>query len=307
MPEDPPRETSIRERSFVSDLSESVRLLDILLITVVPLILFLLSQLPDTTHRSLAFNPDTPTVLSSFTAHFVHFDGAHLSGNLWMYLLVLPMVYLLFALSDRRRDFFLIGGPILFVAPFLLSGLNLLLPKSGAIIVGFSGLAMAFVGVLPVALFRFLEDTVPRAIGLTDALSLFFIGAALIAFRMAPFGIGLVIGIPTGLIALLFTWRLLRKIRPLQHGELGRTLRNTGYIELAATAPIVFVVATFMAFPADPFQYGGVIDLPTHLFGYLLGFLWAFLLVEVTDFFEDEKVPEPPDSFEEWDFPDSPD
>jgi len=300
-----PHETATEERGFLSDVLESVRLLDILLISAIPAVLFVLSQLRDTRQRSLAFNPDTPTILSAFTAHFVHFDGPHLSGNLWLYLLVVPMIYLLFALSDSRRDFFATGFPILFVAPFLLSGLNLLLPRSGAIIVGFSGVAMAFVGVLPVALFRFLADRVPRSVGLTDALSLFFIGGALIAFRMAPIAIGLAIGIPAGLIAVLLAWRLLRKIRPIQPGELGRTVRNTGYVELAATAPIIFLVATFMAFPADPFQYGGVIDLSTHLVGYLLGFMLAFVFVGMSNKLETEELPEPPDTFDEWDFQDS--
>lgn len=299
MSNQPRLNASTKDRGFLSDVAESVRLLDIILIAAVPIFLFVVSRLPIVIRQTLAFDPDAPTVLSAFMAHFVHFDAAHLSGNLWLYLLVVPMVYLLFALAGCRREFLVVAIPIVFVSPFLLSGLNLLLPRSGVIIVGFSGLGMAFVGMLPVALFRFLQERVPRTVGLKNALSLFFFGAALIAFRMAPTGIGLVIAIVSGFIALLFTWRLLSTIGPIKHGEFGRTLRHTGYVELAVMAPIVFIAATMMAFPADPFQYGGVIDLSTHLLGYVLGFTLAFVTAATAQMLEGDEIPEPPDSFDD--------
>lgn len=305
MSNQPSLDASTTDRGFLSDVAESVRLFDIILITAVPIFLFALSRLPTAEKQSLAFNPNAPTVLSAFTAHFVHFDAAHLSGNLLLYLLVVPMVYLLLSLADCRRDFLVVAIPIVFFVPFLLSALNLFLPRSGALMVGFSGLAMAFVGLLPVALFRFLQERVPRTIEVKNGLSLFFVGATLIAFRMAPTGIGLVIGIIGGLIALLFTWRLLRTIGPIKRDELGRALNKTGYVELAVTAPIVFVVATFMAFPSDPFQYGGVIDLSTHLIGYVLGFTLGSITVGLTEIREEDEIPDPPDSFDECDFPDS--
>lgn len=287
------------EPGFLADLSTRIRRLDIILVIAIPMILAAVSQLSMATRRSLAFNPDAPTIVSAFTAHFVHFDAAHLYGNLLLYLLIIPMIYLLFTMSDCRRDFRLVVFPILLGFPFLLSGLNLLLPRSGVIIVGFSGLGMAFVGVLPVALFRFLEEQVPRKIGLNDAIGLFFLGAGLIAFRMAPSGVGLAIGMAAGLIALLFTWRLLRTLGPIKHVELGRALGRSGYVELSVTSPVLFLVAIVMAFPADPYRFGGFIDLWTHLLGYALGFTMAFVTVGITGMVSDDEVPEPPDSFNE--------
>ncbi|MFB6360171.1 MAG: hypothetical protein ABEH59_02505 [Halobacteriales archaeon] len=290
---------------FLAELSSQTRLSDFLLIVTIPMIMAAVSVLPMSTRRSLAFNPDAPTLLSAFAAHYIHFEAAHLVGNLLLYILIVPMVYLLFTLSNCRKELAVSYFTILLVFPFLLSGLNLFLPRSGVIISGFSGLGMAFVGLLPVGLFRFLEERLPRTIELKNALSLFFAGAALIAFRMAPSVIGLAIGSIAILIALLFTWRLLSEVGSITRGEVGRALDHTGYVELAVTAAILFFVATFMAFPSDPFLFGGVIDLTTHLLGDLLGFTLGFVIVGSTKYRQKDEVPEPPDSFDDWDFQDS--
>ena len=86
------------------------------------------------------FDYATPTLLTAYTAHFVHFDPAHLSINLGSYLLLVPVTYALAALSDELSRFRVAVVTLHTAVPLALSGLNLALvrPRVGY---GFSGVA----------------------------------------------------------------------------------------------------------------------------------------------------------------------
>jgi len=107
--------------------------------------------LPESTRRSLAFAYADPTAVTAFTAHYVHLDVGHLAGNVAGYALLAGVGYALAVLGDSRRFFLTALATFLLVFPFVLSALNLAVPRD-AIGFGFSGINMALAGLLPLLL-----------------------------------------------------------------------------------------------------------------------------------------------------------
>jgi len=107
--------------------------------------------LPESTRRSLAFAYTDPTVRTAFTAHYVHLDVDHLAGNVAGYVVLAGVGYALAVLAGCRRFFMVALATFLAAFPVVLSALNLAVPRN-AISFGFSGINMAFAGLLPLLL-----------------------------------------------------------------------------------------------------------------------------------------------------------
>lgn len=291
--------------------------LDLLALAAVPAVLLAVFALPETTRRSLAFAYHDPTALTALTAHYVHFDADHLVANLAGYGLLAGIGYLLAAASRQRRFFFTAFATVCVAFPFVLSALNLAVPRR-AIGFGFSGINMAFSGLLPLLLAAFVHTRlrpVPRAVaagsggadtplspdGPTEPLSestpvrllpasfLVLVGwMASLALPSSAEWTGLVgPAVAAGGLVLGASQTVLRPAerRPSPRGFFRRVVDRRGDGDLFAVGVVLAVSYPLVGFPAEPSTAGRVINLYVHLLGFCLGFIgpYAMLAVGVFD------------------------
>lgn len=261
--------------------------LDLVLLLSVPALLGLVSLLPYPLRRSLIFEYAAPTLLTAFTAPFVHLGPAHLVVNILGYFLVVPVAYLLSVASGRRARFFAAFATFVLVFPVVLSYLNLAVVRPGAS-GGFSGVVMAFVGYLPLALADYLEERADVGPSETLAPVLFFLGIALIAGLSvqsvqrdrATVLLGTSGLVLTAILSALLYWLsspdyardVLRKVRT--------TAGRPGTVELLGFSSVVFVAFLFVAFPSDVTGGATIVNVYVHLLGYALGFISTYATVE---------------------------
>lgn len=261
--------------------------IDLLVLFSVPILLVGVSFLPLAVRQSLVFHYTVPTLLTAFAAPFVHLGPGHLVVNVLGYFLVVPVAYLLSVASGRRARFFAAFATFVLVFPVLLSYLNLavLRPGAGA---GFSGVVMAFVGYLPLALADYLEERADVGPSETLAPVFFFLGIALIAGLSvqsvqrdrATVLLGTGGLVLTAMLSALLYWLsapdhardVLRKVRAAAD--------RPGNVELLGFAGIVFVAFLFVAFPPAVTDGAIVVNVYVHLLGYALGFISAYATVE---------------------------
>ena len=265
--------------SFAEVLRSTVRPADVLVLLATPVALLGVFALPEETRRALAFSYTDPTLWTAFTANYVHLGTEHLLANLASYALVVPLVYLLSALSGRRRRFFVAFTTFLVAFPAALSFLNLAVTRPG-VTVGFSGVTMAFVGFLPLALAGFLSAHFEVDGELDLAGALFFAGLALVAVLSVRSPVTYGVAAAAVLAAALFFLSvadLHERTRP----DVRAAVQAGGYFELAAVAVVLFAALTMLAFPSDPVADDSIVNLYVHLLGYALGFIATYVTVHV--------------------------
>jgi hypothetical protein len=264
--------------SFLGTLQKRARLGDLALLFSVPLVLFAVFALPIAVRESLTFAYTDPSLLTAYTSAFVHLDSAHLLVNVGGYLLVAPLAYLLSALSGHRRRFFVAFAVFLAVFPVALSYLNLAVirPSVGY---GFSGVLLAFVGYLPIALADYLDAQFDIGSRRSLAPAFFFVGLALSALLSVRSPVTYGLAAASALSALLYALPAFE-----QPGRLRSNVRAAagmaGHFELFAVGLLAFLAFVFVAFPADPTTGGSVVNLYTHLLGYALAFVTTYASVE---------------------------
>lgn len=270
-------DTEFSTPSFRAELVRRATVLEVAFLLAVPTLLILVYLLPEPTRESLVFQTSSPGIASAFIAHYVHLSATHLLGNLIIYIGAVGVGYPLAVLGGLRQVYLSLVGAILLGFPFVLSALHLTLLGSGGI-VGFSGLALALIGILPVVLFVYLRARIEGAISVNDAPSMFFIGIAIIAWRTAAPEV-LVNSIVIGsiVVAVLYLIPLVYRL-----GREGRTTgpqrHRLGYIELPAAVVILFILALAVGFPANPIgNAGSVTNLLIHLVAYALGFIGGYV------------------------------
>lgn len=265
--------------SFAGALRQGVRLPDVVILLFPAAVFLGVGIFPPGVRQQLAFSYGDPDVLTAFTSHFAHADGAHLLRNPVGYLIVVPTVYLLSALAGRRQLFYTVFVVILAAFPFVLSGLNLVVPRE-ALSLGGSGLTLGFVGYIPVAVAAYVrhwfggDDAVRRDI----AGGLFFLGLIVIiplvvaAFRP-------VLAIVLTVVSLLAAVRYGLTLRDsgIDHGTLRRS--PPGFAEFGVWSGFVLIAALITGFAADPLTDAGLVNMYTHFLGYALGFLSSYLVV----------------------------
>jgi len=261
---------------------------DVAVLFSVPILLGGVFLLPVAMRESLAFRYTDPSLLTAVTASFVHLGPMHLGVNVLGYLLVVPVAYLLSVASGYRTRFFVVFVTFVVVFPVLLSYLNLAVvrPTAG---VGFSGVVMAFVGYLPLALADFLEERADVGPSGTVAPVLFFLGIALIAGlsvqsvqrERATVLLGTAGLILTAVLSALLYWLS----APDRAADAFRKVRTTtgraGSAELLSFTGVLFVSFMFVAFPPDVADGTTVVNVYVHLLGYALGFISTYATVEV--------------------------
>lgn len=261
---------------------------DLAILFSVPILLVGVFTLPAATRQSLVFEYTDPTLVTAVAAPFVHLGAGHLAVNVLAYFVVVPVAYVLSVASGRRVRFLAAFFTFVLVFPALLSVLNLAVvrPTGG---VGFSGVVMAFVGYLPLALADYLETQADVGPSETVAPVLFFLGIALVAGLSvqsvqrdrATVLLGTAGLILTAILAALLYWLsapdrasdVTRKVRGMA--------RRPGNAELLAFAGVVFVAVFFVAFPPAAADGTTVVNVYVHLLGYALGFIATYTSVEV--------------------------
>lgn len=261
--------------AFVTALRRATRPVDLLALLSVPALLLAVSALPPDRAAAFAFSYADPTPITAVTANFVHAGPSHLAWNLASYTLAVATVYGLAALADRRGLFYTAFGAILLAFPLVLSVSNLAVPREG-VFAGASGLAMAFVGVLPVAFGGYLRQRFGVTAASEVAGLLFLVGLAITALFALPDG-GHLLAVAAAIGALGYAASLYRT---------GFTLGTfaappAGFLEFGLWSVGLFVALLVAAFPADPAAGGTIVNTYVHFLGYALGFLSSYLTVLV--------------------------
>lgn len=267
--------------SFVRDVLEAGRPVDVVCMLVVPVAMLAVYSLPVAVRRGYVFSYTDPTALTAFTAAYVHLERAHLLTNLGVYALVVPAVYLLSVLGGHRERFLVAFVTFVVAFPGVLSALNLAVARP-AVGYGFSGVVLAFFGFLPLALAGHLHRRFGVSSELDLAAVLFFAGLGLVALLSPASPVTYGLAAAAGLAALLYGL-------PMLDGRSGlvRNVRAAtgaaGHVELSLVALVAFLVFPFVAFPPAPGAGAAVVNVYVHLLGYALGFMATYLTVQVIE------------------------
>ena len=241
-------------------------------------------SLPKSTRRTLSFAYADPSLWTAYTAPFVHLSAAHLTGNIAVFLLVSGTFYALSRHTQTTWLFFSALVAALSIFPVTLSLLNLAVPRN-AVTYGFSGVNMALVGFLPVAIGRYVEVNRGRSIDTTLLLAAFFFSISGIAMFAVP-GSPLASGVGTAGLALsvLFGGSFVRhELRLASSHDRWRTAVTDPTVVVGVGTWILLLVT---AFPQTVATGGSVTNVYVHFVGYALGFMTAYVAHE-WELFED--------------------
>ena len=258
-------------------LARSIRLRDVLLLSLVPAAAVAVFFLPAPVRRSLAFNYVEPTPFTAVTATYVHLTLEHLVPNLLAYVFVVGTGYVLALLAGRRRLFGTAALTYVLAVGPLLWALNLAVPRP-AIGFGLSGLNMAFAGLLPILLVAFARRHLSHSIEARHAPIPFFVvltGVALLAVPLTKVTVG--IAVASGVLAVVYGVSLVTALRndPPNAGQ------DTGkWLEIFVVAVVLTIGYPLLGFPAEPAVGGAVINLYVHFLGYGLAFMVPYIGVE---------------------------
>lgn len=235
--------------------------------------------LPESTRRGLAFTYQEPTLLTVYTAHFVHLTVDHLLANLVGYALLAGGGYLFAALAGVRRLFGVATVTILLAFPFVLSALNLAVPRH-AIGYGFSGLNMAFAGLLPLLLAAYAETWIHADAGVRHAPAAFLFALAVVVTLVLPFSpLAVAVGAAAALGALWYARSLAATLRASEEGR--DPSDAAGHRDALLLGVALFVGYLFVGFPPELRADGAVVNAYAHLLGFCLAFLAPYVGVEL--------------------------
>lgn len=265
----PGLETALRQRFMYEDW---------VAIALIPLFLGAVFTLPDVTKEALALAYADPTLVTAYANHFVHFEMSHLLVNVVGYLLVVPTAYVLSVIGARRRQFFVVFLAFVIGLPLALSALNLIFARPG-VGLGFSGILMAFVGYLPVAILGVADQRLRIPVGRLRSQWLFFLGLGVISLVSGPPPFNWAIAGAAGLAGVLFLLPVVDDWEAADYRRLRHALSRTRNIEVLLIGLVVFVGYLFVAFPGDTTGDGTIVNIYSHLLGYSLGYVTTYLAV----------------------------
>lgn len=263
---------------------------DVALLAAVPAVLIALFLLPESTRLALAFSYTDPTVVTAFTAHYVSASAGHLLANVLGFAVLASLGYSLSLLARRRRLFLVALWTFLVAFPFVLSGLNLAVPRN-AVGMGFSGINMALFGYLPIGLALALRERFHLRDVRLRLPGVFFLSVSSVALLALPAS-PTVAGIAVAGIALAVPY-----VRPSTgrhatsaRGTLLGILRSPGDAELVAAAAVVAATYPLVGFPSMPSDAGTIVNTYVHFLGFVLAFLVVYVSILVADFRDRDRV-----------------
>lgn len=196
--------------------AQRARVIDLLGLAMVPVVLTLIHFLvPASAKELLVFRFHDPAIPTAWTASLIHRNVAHLAGNLLGYTLASVTGHHLFVRLGQRRRFWITGGLICFVTPFVTTAIGYWflhlrwgVMAVGATSRGFSGVVVAFGGMLLAILTLFLTAEYDKFRAGNAAGVIVLVGLGLVAdkvdgltpFLMILLGIGLLAGL-SGLVS----------------------------------------------------------------------------------------------------------
>jgi len=254
---------------------------DAALLAAVPAALVGVFLLPETAREALVLDYRAPTAVDMYASHFVHFGAAHLAGNLAAYALAVLPAYCYCTAAGHRTDFLAVFGAVVAAFPYALSGLNAVFARS-SVGYGFSGLAMAFLGFLPVALALFARERLLPGVTLDHAPLLFFAGAGVVAVLAALAVPAPALSLAAVAVAAVGVAVYGRSLwTSVDRDALDAAAGRAGDAEFAAAGAVLVLAAPFVAFPTDAAGSGYVLNVYTHLLGFCLGFVVPYVALRL--------------------------
>lgn len=263
----------------LGNLAKSEKLLSLIPVGVIMSIIIWFFTLTESTRRTLSFAYADPSLRTAYTAPFVHFSATHLAGNVAVFLLVSGTFY---ALSRHTRTPWLFLSALvaaLSIFPVTLSLLNLAVPRD-AVTYGFSGVNMALVGFLPIAIGRYIEAKRRRPIDTTLLLAAFFLSISGIAMLAVPRStLTFAVGTAGLALSVLFGGSFARHERRLANSHDRWRVSASDPAVVVGIGTWILLLAT--AFPQTVASGGSVTNVYVHFVGYALGFMTAYLAHEL--------------------------
>lgn len=276
-----------RNRGFARSLRNSIRVRDCVALAVVPVLLVSVYVVPDPVKIAYAFDYTNPTLLTAYTAHFVHLQAGHLATNIAGYVLLAGTTYLLAVLTGHRRLFVVATTTYLAAFPPVLSTLNLAIPRD-AITYGFSGIVMAFAGLLPLLLSIYVRERLAVPIGVRRAPAVFFVTLAVISLAALPLNpIPIAVAGMAVLVALWYTVSRITEMQPRTASSV-RSVAHSGWFELSVVAIVLTFAYPLIGFLPPVSSSGAITNLYAHLLGYCLAFMVPYIALEMELFHHDE-------------------
>lgn len=253
---------------FRAAVRDGVRIADLALLVAVPAVLVAVALLPEAIRTGLVLDYGDPTLLTLWSSAYVHRSADHLLDNVVAYGVMIAPSYLLFVLAGERRLFRATLLGFLLVLPPVLGTVDVLVLREGTG-AGFSGIASAVVGLLPVGVFLFVGHRVSAAIDPADGVGFFLLVAAGIAATYT----GLAEAAVILLFAVLLTLHSATEIGAAELRRAGAELASMdGYLQLILLGAGLFVVSPVLLFPADLVQGGNAVNILGHYVGLVVGF-----------------------------------
>jgi len=256
-------------------------ILDFAVLLAVPVVLFIIYLQPEELKRAYTFYYLEPEIVTAFSNHFIHITTAHIASNLIGYLLLASVSYVLCVLSGRRQFFYVCLITFIFVFPFVLSALNLALPRD-AIGYGFSGINMALYGLLAMSLAIFVIEQINSDLQTRNAPILFFIAMGIVAFIAVPPSavtlgtMALCVAISSYYIRSMISHTSVPTMRSVRW-----LLSQSPAIDVVAFSFALFVFYPFVAFPGVSQGGDAIINLYVHLLGFCLAFISAYVFEQL--------------------------
>lgn len=267
-------------------LWDRVRLLDLLLLAVLPTVILAVYTLPAATRRTLSFLYTEPTLLSAYTAHFVHFTPDHLIANLLAYVVLAGVCYALALLAGRRLFFGTAAVVVLLIFPPLLSFLNLAIPRY-AVSFGSSALNMALLGLLPLLLVSYARTRLSLSVPIRAApVGFFGLLAWMVVLALPLSAVTLALAAAAAGGALLYVHSLPAGQLPGPRETFRQVVAAGGFGDLFAVGAVLAVAYPIVGFPTDPATTGRVVNMYGHLLGFSLAFIGPYALLEAGVFDE---------------------
>jgi hypothetical protein len=257
-------------------ITERTRLVDLAVVSIVPTVMILVYLLPSGLKQGLVLDYTDPTIITSYTSHFVHVSTTHLAVNLVGYILVISVTYLLALASGQRKQFLLVYAIFTLSMPFALSGMNLLWPWQG-VGLGLSGITMAFVGYLPLVLFEFVGTRFDLPVTQRHSVWLFLITVATAASISLPVAYSTPLIVTAIAVTAISFWRIHRYLTRESLTGVKQRLDIPGNVEFTLLGGSVVILYQFVSFSPDLLINGGTLNVYTHGIGLSFGFAITYL------------------------------